>query len=127
MCIVLSIGSTEAAEKQNPKMTTVKFTLNDKPSNSKGWGRYSVSQGDRRVIESRTGNQWVSASHEGQAEAGSEIVLTAQVMLREGKYNKETIYSEVTKLVVAEGATAEIYYRPGSQGIRITVEGARRA
>jgi hypothetical protein len=108
-------------------MTTVKFSLTDKPSNSKGWARYSVAQGDRKVIESNTGNMWVSSSKEGQAEAGSEIVLTAQVMLREGKYNKETVYPEVTKLIVEDGATAEISFRPGSQGIMIKIEGARRA
>lgn len=110
-------------------MNTVKFQLLDTPSRSKGWGRYSVSQSDRKVIESTTGNHWVSSSKEGAAEAGSIIELTAQVMLRVGKgYTaREEIKSQIIRLIVEDGATHEIYFRPGSQGIRIGITGARLA
>lgn len=110
-------------------MNTIKFTLESKPSNSKGWGRYAVAQGEKKIIESNTGNQWVSSNKEGLAEAGSEIEITAQVMLREGKGFRaaENVYMEKTMLIVEDGATAEISFRPGSQGVTIKVEGARRA
>lgn len=102
----------------------IQIEILSKPSNSKGWARYAAQQNGTRIIESRTGNQWVGADHEGDAATG-DILLTSQVMLREGKYNKETVYTREHKLVADEAATCEIEHKPGSQGLRLRITGAR--
>jgi hypothetical protein len=107
-------------------MTQVQLQLIDKPSNSKGWGRYSVRSGDAYVVRSRTGNEWVSASHDtGDLDPGAEFILTCQIMNKVGKFKKEQIATETFHLIVEPGAECEIESRPMAQGMRIKVIGAR--
>lgn len=110
-------------------MSAVAVSILDKPSNSKGWGRYAVDQDGRKVVESRTGNQWVSANHAGDAQPGSQITLTMQVMLRVGNSGRqrEEVSKEIHTLIVEDGASCEIEFRPGSQGLRLAITGARQA
>lgn len=103
-------------------MATIKIEIISQPSRSKGWSRYSLKQGATRIIESRTGNEWVSADHEGQAEG--DATLTMQVCLREGRNNKETVYPKTVTLRPADGTVSEIEHRPGSQGMRLRITGA---
>lgn len=107
----------------------VKFSILDTPSNSKGWARYAVGQDGRKVIESNTGNEWVSSDKSGDAEQGSTITLRSQVMLRVGKGRtaREEIDTETFTLVIENGAECEIEHKPGSQGMRIAISGARLA
>lgn len=109
-------------------MSKIEFSIRDKPSHSKGWGRYSANQDGRKVIQARTGNEWVSADHSGEAEAGSQFTLTLQVMLRVGKGRtaREQISVEKHVLIVEDGATCEINFAPGSQGLRLAIAGARK-
>jgi len=108
-------------------MTTIEFKLIDKPSNSKGWGRFSASVNGAAIIQSRTGNEWVSANHSGESEDGAEIVLTCQIMNRIGKRKTEEITKQEYRLIVESGATADVDCRPTgvAQGMRIEVNGAR--
>lgn len=110
-------------------MSEVKFHIMDKPSNSKGWGRYSVNQDGRKIIQSNTGNEWVSSDKAGNAEVGTQIALKTQVMLRVGKNARarEEISTETFALIVEDGASCEIHFRPGSQGLKLAVTGARLA
>ena len=109
-------------------MCQVRFELVDKPSSSKGWGRYSAKSGDAFVVRSRTGNEWVSASHDtGDMEPGAEITLTCQTMNKVGKFKKESVATETFALVVEPGAECEIESRPLAQGMRIRCIGARLA
>lgn len=109
-------------------LVALRFELVSKPSNSKGWARYAASiagDGGARVVASRTGNEWVSASHAGSAPAGVELDVRLQVMLRIGRSKQEQISTETYRLVAAEGASTDLELRPGSQGLRVRVEGAR--
>lgn len=104
-------------------MANVAIQITEKPSNSKGWARYSVLEGERRVIESKTGNQWVSANHAGEVADGTEITLTTEVMLRVG--GKPQVRAKSFSLIADTAATCKIEYIPGSQGVRLMVSGAR--
>jgi hypothetical protein len=109
-------------------MCQVRFELLDKPSSSKGWGRYSAKSGDAFVVRSRTGNEWVSASHDSEELAvGDAITLSCQTMNKVGKFRKEQIATETFHLVVEPGAECEIESRPMAQGMRLKVTGARLA
>ena len=109
-------------------MCQVRFELADKPSSSKGWGRYSAKSGDACVVRSRTGNEWVSASHDSEDIAdGSAITLSCQTMNKVGKFKKEQVATELFHLVVEQGAECVIESRPLAQGMRIKVIGARLA
>jgi hypothetical protein len=109
-------------------MCQVRFELADKPSSSKGWGRFSVKSGDAFVVRSRTGNEWVSASHDSEELAvGDAITLSCQTMNKVGKFKKEQIATESFTLIVEPGAECEIESRPLAQGMRIKVTGARLA
>jgi hypothetical protein len=109
-------------------MCQVRFEICDKPSSSKGWGRFSVKSGDAFVVRSRTGNEWVSASHDSDDLAdGSAIVVSCQTMNKVGKFKKEQIATETFRLIVEPGAECVIESRPLAQGMRIRVIGARLA
>lgn len=103
---------------------TIQFDLVNKPSNSKGWARFSATADGRPVIMSRTGNQYVSASHAGEAEPGARIALTIQTMLRHGKGRtaREEIDTDKLALIAEPGATSE--YR--DQYVHIAITGARK-
>jgi hypothetical protein len=111
-------------------MTKITIEILSQPSKSKGWARYQVRRADGTpVVESNTGNPWVSAGHSGEAEDAAAMTLVMDVLLRVGKNRtarEERSQSEV-ELVAAAGETCEVEYRPGSQGIRLRVSGARRA
>lgn len=99
-------------------------------SHSKGWGRYrcqlaGVDGPAGRVVKSSTGNEWVSAGHEGAVSEGARVVLTAQVQQVTGRMNKRETTSASWTLVAAPGESCEVEHRPGSQGIRLRVDGAR--
>lgn len=108
---------------------TITVTLVSKPSNSKGWGRYSLSSDGGAVVKSSTGNEWVSASHKGDANEGATLVLRCQVMNRVGKRKDEVIETEEFTLVAEAGASVTIDSRPEgiAQGMTVRVEGARLA
>jgi hypothetical protein len=109
-------------------MCQVRFELLDKPSSSKGWGRFSVKSGDAFVVRSRTGNEWVSASHDSEELAdGSAIVVSCQTMNKVGKFKRDSVATESFALIVEPGAECEIESRPMAQGMRIKVTGARLA
>jgi hypothetical protein len=109
-------------------MSQVQFQLIDKPSSSKGWGRFAAKSGDAIVLRSRTGNEWVSASHDSDdLEQGAAVKLTCQTMNKVGKFKKEQIETETFDLVVEDGAECEIESRPMAQGMRLKVVGARLA
>ena len=107
-------------------MNKVNVTVLNKPSNSKGWGRFSLTNPNTgaAIQTSRTGNQWMSADMRA-AEAEGPMLLTIQVMLRVGRR------SEVTKieipLIAMEGETLEVEHRPGSQGMALRITGACKA
>lgn len=108
----------------------IKLEILDTPSRSKGWGRAALLNDDTGipVIRSNTGNEWVSGtSYVGEAEDGSILRLRLQVQLNVGKgarSRKETSLDE-TILVAEAGAVAEIGHKPGSQGIKVRITGAR--
>lgn len=107
--------------------TKIKIEVLESPSNSKGWARYAVNQGDRKVVSTATGNEWVGkTTKEGEAEEGSAITLRSQVMLRVGKggRQREETDTQTHQLIVKEGASCEILHRPGSQGQTLRVTGA---
>ena len=103
---------------------TIQFDLLNKPSNSKGWARYAAAVEGKPVIMSRTGNQYVSASHAGDVEPGAKIALTIQTMLRHGKGRtaREEIDTDKLTLVAEPGATSE--YR--DQYVHVAITGARK-
>jgi hypothetical protein len=109
-------------------MCQVRFELCDKPSSSKGWGRFSVKSGDAFVVRSRTGNEWVSASHDSEDLAvGDAITLSCQTMNKVGKFKRDSVATESFALVVEPGAECVIESRPLAQGMRLKVIGARLA
>ncbi|MDT8442631.1 MAG: hypothetical protein RQ723_13400, partial [Desulfuromonadales bacterium] len=102
----------------------------DKPSNSKGWARYRLMGDDGRyVVESRTGNEWVSSSKSGEAQDGESLTLDIDVMLRVGKGRtaREERTQHTVALVAATGAKANVRHYPGSQGMWLQITGARLA
>lgn len=107
-------------------MHTIKITITDKPSNSKGWGRYAASVDGRPVLRSRTGNEWVSAGHTtDELPEGTVVTVRLQVMLRIGPRRREEITTAERRVVVAPGETCTLDLRPGSQGLYLRLEGAR--
>lgn len=106
---------------------TVAVTIEDQPSRSKGWSRYSLSSAHGPVVRSRTGNAWVSADHAGEVAPGTALTLTAQVMLRVGKFprQREEVSKREYRLIAEPGSVAEIRYEPGSQGLWLRIDGAR--
>lgn len=109
-------------------MTTVEFHIADQPSRSKGWARYAASTSTGNLITSRTGNSWVSADHSGEAADGTVIELTCEVELNTGKGRRarRERSSQQYQLVAEAGSSCEIEFRPGSQGLRLAITGARR-
>ncbi len=105
---------------------TVTFELRRTVSNSKGWARYAAAVNGSPMIQSRTGNEWVSASHEGDAAEGCEIIVRTQTMLRVGKgrTERESRYNHSYVLRAEPEATCEI----GSSflgHLHIVIRGAR--
>jgi hypothetical protein len=88
----------------------VAFRLLKTPSNSKGWARMAADAGARRLIESRTGNEWVSADHSGSAAPGEEIVLRVQESLAHGKGRtaRQEVKTYTYRLVAEDGAACQI-------------------
>lgn len=107
-------------------MNAIRFDLADQPSNSKGYGRYKAPGAK---VKSRTGNEWVSASHDGEAEG--VFTVTIEVELTVGKGGRfgarKERSSETFALVAAEGESATLKFYPGSQGVKLVVTGARLA
>jgi len=88
---------------------TVKFTLATMPSSSKGWARYKAAAVDgANLIESRTGNEWVSAPHDGETVEGAEFCVDSQTMLKTQKTRTGTLYARRHRLVAEAGATCRI-------------------
>lgn len=111
-------------------MTTIRAEILTTPSRSKGWGRYRVEGANGPVMESRTGNQWLSANHSAEVEDGAAILIEMDVELSVGKgggYARKERSQRQVRLVAAEGESVEVEHRPGSQGIRVRLHGARLA
>jgi hypothetical protein len=134
--LVLSAGKTQRKRGEKTMTTTtettvqtapVSFTLLRTPSNSKGWARYSASVEGKRLIESRTGNEFVSASHTGSTEAGKTIAVTTQVALNVGKgrTSRQTTTTNAYTLIAEPGAHCEIGNSVCS--LHIAIDGARLA
>jgi hypothetical protein len=106
---------------------TVQFNLLKTPSNSKGWARYKASVDGAKLIASRTGNEFVSASHAGETAEGVLITLTTDMMLRVGKGRtaRETRQGDTYRLIADPAAKCEI----GNcvSHLHIVIEGARLA
>jgi hypothetical protein len=100
----------------------ITFTIAHNISHSKGWGRYKAITPSGRLVKSSTGNEWVSASHAGEAEEGTPITATLQTMQRVGKLKKESINATDYNLIAAEGRRAEIGYW---NTLQVVVENAR--
>ena len=60
----------------------IEFKIAHTISSSKGWGRYQAATAAGPLVQSSTGNVWVSAPHAGEAEDGTEITVTLQTMER---------------------------------------------
>jgi hypothetical protein len=122
--------------------TKVQFTPINAPSTSKGWNRYQASVNGSKLVESATGNAWVSSPKSAEIEAGTVITLIAQTMRRVGKARtaRENVETETYTLIAEPGASCT----PGSRlvdggsinGVKspsylvggvVTVEGARLA
>ena len=111
-------------------MSAITFSILSTPRRSKGWARYAAAnQNGCKIIQSTTGNEWVSSDKSCDAEQGSLIVIRVQVMLRVGKNRtaREEISTETHTLIAEDGAMCDIELRPGSQGVRIGIFGARPA
>ena len=70
----------------------VHFAITHNISSSKGWGRYKAAANGCPLVQSSTGNEWVSAAHSGEIVEGSTITATLQTMERVGKMKKETTF-----------------------------------
>lgn len=102
---------------------TIEFTITHQISNSKGWGRYSAKSSAGPLVQSSTGNEWVSAPHNGELTEGKLFTVTTQTQTV-SKSGKKTLDTNNWHLVASAGATAVIGYWTG---LEITVQGARRA
>jgi hypothetical protein len=105
---------------------TIQFTIAHNISSSKGWGRYKAQTAAGKLIESSTGNEWVSAPHAGEIEPGAAITATLQTMERVGKGSRqrENIDTSSYSLIAEPGARAELGYW---NGLQVVVENARVA
>lgn len=103
----------------------IQFAITHNLSTSKGWGRYKASTVAGSLVQSATGNEWVSASHSGECEAGSEITVVLETMERVGKGSRqrEVRDAETYRLIAEAGQTAELGYW---NGLQVAVDGARR-
>jgi len=102
--------------------STVQIRVKDTPSKSKGWGRYQLKL-NGRLVESVNGKEFISSkTFDIEAAPGDAVEILAQVQLVEGRYKKRSTYEEAFSFVVAPGKTADLYYRPGSQGITLEIE-----
>src|SRR5438128_881962 len=99
---------------------TVKFEILHNISISKGWGRFAAKSANKQVIQSSTGNEWVSAPKTADLEEGQEVVVTLQTMQRT-KSRRETINTTNYRIVVRDGAVAELGFW---NGLHVAVEGA---
>jgi hypothetical protein len=114
---------TQTTDNQTAATVKVSFTLTHNISHSKGWGRYAASTARGNLVQSSTGNEWVSASHVGEATEGTEITAKIQYMLRTKK-GREEIYNDAPyKLIAKQGATAKI---GAFNGVEIMIEGAEK-
>jgi hypothetical protein len=110
----------------------VTFTIESTPSRSKGWARFTARVNGASVLATKSGTEYGSG-REGDTRvtvplaAGAVITLQCQValMVGTGHRRRQERYSETYRLVVGEGETADVEYRPGSQGLRLSVSGAR--
>lgn len=103
--------------------TPIRYEILDKPSNSKGWARYSAPG-----VQSRTGNEWVSAPHNGDiCDNGTPFELRTQVQLRKARGGQHPLSTDTYRLVAMANECCEIEHRPGSQGLRLRIWGARLA
>lgn len=102
----------------------VSFLILNTPCKSKGWARYACSKAG---IQSRTGNPFVYAEHEGKADPGTVLTVDIQVGLRVGKgaSSREEQSERTFTLVADDWGVCDIEYKPGSQGMKLRVVGAR--
>ena len=116
-----AVAASIAAGGQKVKIS---FSITHNISSSKGWGRYSARTQSGLLVQSSTGNEWVSAPHSGETAEGAEIVAVLQTMERVGKRREENISTESYRLVAATGQRAELGYW---NGLQVIVENARIA
>ena len=117
-------------------MTTITCTPINEPSASKGWNRYQLSCDGRRVVESATGNAWVSSEKSGQAEAGATIPDAANAGRFEGiegprllvldERTFDGVSIEHATLDTAADDPAQLYYTSGTTGLAKGIVHAHR-
>jgi hypothetical protein len=100
------------------------------PNRSKGWARFrALVEGDD-VLDTASGTPWGSGRvddtrHTRPLPPGTGIDVEMHVELIVGKNRRKEFSRETIRLVVEPGASAEVEHRPGSQGLRLAVTGAR--
>jgi hypothetical protein len=101
----------------------VTFSITHQISSSKGWGRYSASVDGTPVVQSSTGNAWVSAGHSADVVDGTVIVVTlqSQESTKNGKKNTQT---DTYRIVAKNGSSAILGFW---NGLEVTVSGAEVA
>lgn len=111
-------------------MNAVTIEVLDSPSHSKGWGRFSLTDPatNRPIQTARSGNEWMSANMR-EVQAAGPMLLTIQVMLRVGSGTRAR--QEISKveipLFAAPGEILEVQHKPGSQGMKLRINGACKA
>lgn len=101
----------------------INFEITHNISSSKGWGRYKAALATgAKIVESSTGNEWVSAAHAGDVEPGAEIVVRLQTMERSGKMRKETIENYDYRVIAKDGSRATLGFW---NGLEVVVENAQ--
>lgn len=107
-------------------MTTIRIEVLDQPSRSKGWARYAAAYNGAAIVSTSTGNEWIGGTtKEGDAPEGETIEVTSQVQLMVGARRRKETNTETYRMIVAAGEVTEIYHRPGSQGQKLRITGAR--
>lgn len=76
------------------------------------------------LVQSSSGNEWVSAPHIGEAAEGTEIAVRLQTMERVGKRREERIDNYDYRLIATLGERAELGFW---NGLQVIVENARIA
>ena len=105
---------------------TIQSVVTDVPSNSKGWGRVRITDGNGvPLFVSKTGNPWLGKAKGGktaEATPGQAITIEIQVMLRvgSGRTAREEITTGTFEYVAGSGPQT-FCHRPGSQGATVVI------
>lgn len=99
------------------------FKLVDRPSKSKGWGRYCLIL-NGITQQGLHGSDFINGTTaiELDVKTGDLLEIWGQCQLTEGRLNKKTTYTDKAATVVEIGKSGEYRYYPGSQGITVSIE-----